>query len=82
MAPCFNISHVIDEHSPLHGKSLQDMQARLGRPCWVRSYIFTSVAVKLLYLFNVDLPRAADTMLLQRSSPPASGYPASLQRSR
>ena len=30
MAPCFNISHVIDEHSPLHGKSLQDMQVR----CW------------------------------------------------
>ena len=34
MAPCFNISHVIDEHSPLHGKSLQDMQARLGLSCW------------------------------------------------
>lgn len=37
MAPCFNISHVIDEHSPLHGKSLQDMQARLGPSCWARS---------------------------------------------
>lgn len=38
MAPCFNISHVIDEHSPLHGKSLQDMQARLGLSCWAWSY--------------------------------------------
>jgi len=34
MAPCFNISHVIDEHSPLYGKSLQDMQARArAGPC-------------------------------------------------
>ena len=30
MAPCFNISHTIDEHSPLHGKSLQDMQVCYG----------------------------------------------------